>query len=165
MKRLHQDWRLEQTCRDEGVSPAAAEWPEFVPVVEWDGLRFVSLASEAALLAEGHAMNHCIGGYGDRCLSGMLRAYSIRDRKSGARVATLTVEEMTKGRWKIDAIKGNHNTPVTKRVEEAAFSVLRSLEDAYASFASTRAEMYRVRRGETASAVRRPGDRELEIPF
>jgi hypothetical protein len=168
LKRLHQESRREQTLQREARSPAPAQWPVFVPAVEWEGLRFVSLASDAALLAEGAAMNHCIGGYGQRCRGGMLRAYSIRDRKSGTRVATLTVEEVAPGRWRIDAIKGHYNAPVTQPVEVAAFSVLRSLEEAHASFASTRAEMYRARCGESAASVLRPAipaDHELELPY
>jgi hypothetical protein len=53
-------------------------------------------------------------------------------------------------------------------VEVAAFSVLRSLEEAHASFASTRAEMYRARCGESAASVLRPAipaDHELELPY
>jgi hypothetical protein len=153
LERLHQEWCLQQICQREARSPAPAQWPVFVQAVEWEGLRFVSLASDAALLTEGDAMNHCIGGYGDRCRGGMLRAYSVRDRKSGTRVATLTVEEAAPGRWKIDAIKGNYNAPVPKRVEEAAAAVLRSLEEAHASFPSTRAQMFRARSGESTAAV------------
>jgi hypothetical protein len=156
LKRLHQEWRREQTLQREARSPAPAQWPVFVPAVDWEGLRFVSLASDAALLTEGDRMNHCIGGYGERCRSGMLRAYSVREGKSGTRVATLTVEEVAPGRWKIDAIKGNYNAPVTKRVEEAAAAVLRSLEEAHASLPSTRAEMFRARGGESAVLARCP---------
>ncbi len=156
LKRLHLEWLLDQVLQRETRSPAPAEWPVFVPVVEWEGMRIVSLASDAALFAEGHALNHCIGGYGDQCRGGMLRAYSIRDSKSGARVATLTVEEMTPGRWYIDAINGNCNAPVTKRVEEAAAAVLRALEEAHASLPFTRAEMFRTRHGESAAAGRGP---------
>lgn len=159
LERLHQEWCLEQIVQREARSPAPAQWPVFVPAVEWDGLRFVSLASDAALLTEGDAMNHCIGGYGERCRGGMLRAYSVREGKSGTRVATLTVEEVAPGRWKIDAIKGNYNAPVTKRVEEAASAVLRSLEEAHASFASTRAAMFRARRSKNAA------ENDLELPY
>jgi hypothetical protein len=153
LERLHQEWCLQQIFQREARSPAPAQWPVFVPTVEWEGLRIVSLASDTALLAEGHAMNHCIGGYGERCRGGMLRAYSIRDCKSGTRVATLTVEEKAPGHWQIDAIKGNYNAPVTKRVEEAAAAVLRSLEEAYAMFPSTRAQMFQARSRETTAAV------------
>jgi hypothetical protein len=156
LERLHQEWRLQQIVQREARSPAPAQWPVFVSAVEWEGLRFVSLASDAALLVEGDAMNHCIGGYGDRCRGGMLRAYSVREGKSGIRVATLTVEEMAPGRWKIDAIKGNYNAPVTNRVEEAAAAVMRSLEDAHAMFPSTRAQMFRARSGESTAVVRSP---------
>jgi hypothetical protein len=156
LQREQQEWRLQQVLQREARSPAPAQWPVFVPAVEWEGLRFIGLASDAALLVEGDAMNHCIGGYGERCRGGMLRAYSVREGKSGTRVATLTVEEMASGRWKIDAIKGNYNAPVTKRVEEAAAAVLRSLEEAHASFPSTRAQMFRARSGESAAAVGSP---------
>ena len=63
---------------------------------------------------------------------------------------------MAPGRWKIDAIKGNYNAPVTKRVEEAAAAMLRFLEEAHASFPSTRAQMFRARRGESTAAVGSP---------
>jgi hypothetical protein len=159
LERLHQEWGLQQILQREARSPAPAQWPVFVPAVEWEGLRFVSLASDAALLVEGDAMNHCIGGYGERCRGGMLRAYSVRDSKSGTRVATLTVEEVTPGRWRIDSIKGNCNAPVLKRVEEATAAVLRSLEEAHASLPSTRAAMFRARR--SMSAV----ENELELPY
>jgi hypothetical protein len=155
LKRLHLEWLLDQVLQNETRRPAPAEWPVFVPAVEWEGLRFIALASDAALLAEGHAMNHCVGGYGERCRGGMLRAYSVRDRKCGTRVATLAVEEMAPGRWNIDAIKGNYNAPVTQRVEAAAAAVLRALEDAHALLPPTRAEMFRARHGESA-AVRGP---------
>jgi hypothetical protein len=156
LQRQHQEWRLEQVLQREARSPAPAQWPVFVPAVEWEGLRFVGLASDAALLVEGNAMNHCIGGYGERCRGGMLRAYSVREGKSGTRVATLTVEEAAPGRWRIDAIKGNYNAPVTKRVEEAASAVLRSLEEAHAQFVATRAQMFRARSGESAAATGSP---------
>jgi hypothetical protein len=63
---------------------------------------------------------------------------------------------MAPGRWNIDAIKGNYNAPVTKRVEEAAAAVLRALEEAHALLPPTRAEMFRARHGESAAAVRGP---------
>lgn len=142
LERRHHEWVVQR----EAHSPAPAEWPVFVRAVEWEGLRFVSLASNAALVAEGAAMNHCIGTYGEHCRIRMLRAYSVREIKSGARVATLTVEEETPGRWKIEAIKGSHNIAVPVRVEQAAWSVMRALEDAYASLSATRADMNRTRR-------------------
>jgi hypothetical protein len=146
--------RYEWIIQREALSPAPAEWPAFVRAVEWEGLRFVSLASWPALEAEGAAMSHCIGSYDEKCHTRMLRAYSIRDKKSGARVATLTVEEEKPGRWKIDAIKGRQNAPVDTRIEVAAWSVVRALEDAYAFLGTTRADMNRTRRelGKTQGA-------------
>lgn len=149
--RRYGEWRLQETIRKEAHSPAPAEWPAFVPAVEYDGLRFVSLLSEPALEAEGALMKHCIGTYADNCRRRMLRAYSIRDRKTGARVGTLTVEEAAPGLWAIDAIKGHSNNAVDKRVEAAAWSVVRALEEAYARLTATGAEMNRFR-GDAAKA-------------
>jgi hypothetical protein len=141
LERRHHEWVIQR----EAHSPAPPEWLAFVRAVEWEGLCFVSLASNAALVAEGAAMNHCIGSYGEKCQSRMLRAYSVREKKTGARVATLTVEEEKPGYWKIDAIKGSHNVAVPVRVERAAWSVIRALEDAYALLGNTQADMSRTR--------------------
>ena len=101
-------------------------------------------------------MSHCIGSYGEKCHTRMLRAYSVREKKSGARVATLTVEEEKPGRWKIDAIKGSQNAPVGNRVEAAAWSVVRALEDAYALLGATRADMNRTRSEHGKARASRP---------
>jgi hypothetical protein len=169
LERRHYEWVIER----EAQSPAPPEWPVFVPAVEWEGLRFISLASNVALVADGAAMTHCIGTYAEKCRSRMLRAYSVREAKSGARVATLTVEEEKPGRWKIDAIKGSHNVPVPARVERAAWSVVRALEDAYALLATSRADMNRTRRelGKTRASLAvmagaaQPSDFEPDIVF
>jgi hypothetical protein len=152
LERRHYEWMIQREAR----SPAPAEWPAFVRAVEWEGLRFFSLASWPALAAEGFAMSHCIGSYGEKCHTRMLRAYSVREKKSGARVATLTVEEEKPGRWKIDAIKGSQNAPVGNRVEAAAWSVVRALEDAYALLGATRADMNRTRSEHGKARASRP---------
>lgn len=166
LERRHHEWIIQR----EEHSPAPPEWTTFVRAVEWEGLRFVSLASWQALEAEGAAMRHCIGSYGEKCKTRMLRAYSVRDKKSGARVATLTVEEEKPGRWKIDAIKGSQNAPVDNRVTVAAWSVVRALEDAYALLGTTRADMNRTRREQAKTQGARPAaaqnpDYEPDICF
>lgn len=152
LERRHREWVIQR----EAHSPAPPEWLAFVRAVEWEGLRFVSLASDSALHAEGSAMSHCIGSYGEKCHTRMLRAYSVRDKKSGTRVATLTVEEEKPGRWKIDAIKGSQNAPVDNRIEVAAWSVVRALEDAYSLLSTTRADMNRTRREVAKTQGARP---------
>ena len=132
LQRDHEEWAMAELKAREARKPHPAEWPPFVTAVECDGLRFVALASNAALILEGDEMSHCIGGYGERCRTEMLRAYSVRDKVSGARVATLTVTESKPGRWDIDAMKGFKNNDVPDKILQSAHGVIRTLEDAYA---------------------------------
>ena len=107
------------------------EWSSLVRRVEAQGYRFDVLTSEAALEIEGETMCHCIGDYGDQCREGSLRAYAVSTLR-GERVATLTVNQDRARGWYLDAIKGKYNAPVAVVVEEAAFALLRSLDDAQA---------------------------------
>ena len=141
IERRYREWRREQARHLEAASPAPAQWPLFVPAVEFDGLRFAALGSETALEAEGVEMMHCVGDYGERCRSQMLRIYAVSEKKSGVRVATLSVMEVSPGYWDIDQLKGRYNAPVPQRVAMAAQAVIRALEDAYAILPAARREM------------------------
>jgi hypothetical protein len=152
-------WLKEQLRAQEERSPAKAEWPVFITKVEFDNLRFIALASDAALMVEGEEMAHCIGDYGKRCRGEMLRAFSVRDKKSGQRVATLTVEETLPGRWSIDNIKGFENADVPTQVMHTAVAVVQTMEDAYHLQPGLRREMDQVRNALPAAAV------ACEIPF
>jgi hypothetical protein len=158
LERACRDWHAEQRLRQEEHDPAPAEWPTFVTLVECGALRFVCLASEAALALEGAAMSHCIGSYGPRCRGEMLRAYSVRDRKTGDRVATLTVREQSPGRWEIDMIRGFQNASVNQTVQLGAFAVIGALEDAHRLIPAIRADMDRTRAAH--EALRRGGNSE-----
>jgi len=145
VERGYREWRREHH-RIEAASPAPAQWLLFVPAVEFDGLRFAALGSEAALEAEGLEMMHCVGSYGERCRNEMLRIYAVSEKKSGVRVATLSVMENSPGLWEIDQLKGCYNAPVPQRVTIAALAVVRALEDAYALLPAVRQEMDGCRR-------------------
>jgi hypothetical protein len=92
-------FRKEEARLREKCAPSPPEWPVFVRSVEVEGLRFIALASDTALEVEGEAMSHCIAEYGPQCRTSMLRVYSVREKKTGVRVATLTVQEISLGRW------------------------------------------------------------------
>jgi hypothetical protein len=114
--------------------PAAApdlRWRPAVRRVEWRMWRFEALDTPEALWAEGEAMRHCIADYGERLLPEMLIAYSVRHRRSGERIATLTVRETAPGAWMIDDIRGPDNAAVSEDVVQAAHAVVQALEDAY----------------------------------
>ena len=141
VERRYREWRREQARHLEATAPAPAQWPLFVPAIEFDGLRFAALGSGVALEAEGVEMMHCVGDYGERCRSQMLRIYAVSEKKSGVRVATLSVMEVSPGYWDIDQLKGRYNAPVPQRVAMAAQAVTRALEDAYAMLPAARHEM------------------------
>ena len=145
LEREFREWRKRELHAREERSPAAAEWPPFVRSVECGGYRFVALASESALMVEGDEMAHCIGSYGDRCRSEMLRAFSVREKKSGARAATLTVSEVEPGSWNIDGLKGYRNADVPENILLSAYGVIRAFEDAYTGQPTLRNEFDRVR--------------------
>jgi hypothetical protein len=150
------EWRKARFADAAPKPDAPCDWPPFIRKVEWQGFRFVALASDAALEAEGDAMDHCIGSYGPRCRAGMLRAFSARYCKSGERAASLTVMENAPGVWSIAEINGAGNDTPPSRVEDAAFAVVRAMEDAYQLSPSTRKEMNAFRREAAAAALLSP---------
>ena len=97
-------------------APAADEWDPYIRRLEWGLYRFEALTNAAQLLEEGEAMQHCVGTYPEFCRSGLRRIYSVRERKSGRRVATFSVEYADCGdgtlEWEYDQISGVKNAPV-----------------------------------------------------
>jgi hypothetical protein len=81
---------------------------------------------------------HCIGSYGNRCRRSSLRAFSVRLRKTGNRIATLTVI-FSDGVWKLDAISGLENSDVDDRIIQATDGLLRSMDEATAADETFRA--------------------------
>jgi hypothetical protein len=105
--------------------------------VEWGGYRFEALTTGEQLLAEGVAMQHCVGTFSDYCRKGLKRIYSVRQRKTGQRVATFSVEYADDGDgamvWRCDLLSGLKNAEVPKDVHVAADAVLRGYLDLPAS--------------------------------
>lgn len=138
-----------------------------VPRVEWGRYRFDALETVGALADEGGAMMNCIGTYGERLSQQMLIAYSVRNRKTGTREATMTVAEVEPGRWVIDEIEGPGNTEASDEIVRAAFAVVRVLEEAYFTIRPVRENIQAMRRrSEGATSVPVPVAVDpCEIPF
>jgi hypothetical protein len=128
--------------RDEWLarhSPPAApmangdDWDPYLRRVEFGGYVFMALTSAASLAEEGAVMEHCVGSYDDDCRAGEIRIFSVRERKSGQRVATLSVERVERETgmpsWEVGEINGPGNAGVTSRLEVAADAVVRSFAD------------------------------------
>ena len=110
------------------------EWNPYVRSVEWGLYRFEALTTAAQLLKEGEAMQHCVGTYADYCRGGVLRIYSVRERKSGRRVATFSVEYVDYGNgtlsWECDQFSGLMNSQILQQdLIVAADAVLRTYFD------------------------------------
>ncbi len=151
---------LHRMLTSSGHRPArelpGAEWPVFIPRIEYDGLAFQALHNEAALQAEGKRMSNCVGSYANRCRTSMLRVYAITHLRSDRRMGTVSVTEDEPGRWTIDELEGPGNQPAPTWVEHAADAIVRSLADAYHTRPQIRREMEAAR----ARATRTPSDFE-----
>ena len=127
--RLKAGWESLVRLRRESVDVEARklgpeEWPPIVRRFDSGGFRMLALCSQRALAEEGMEMSHCVGIYADRCRTEPLRIFSIRNLRSGARVATLSVLETKPGVWNFDQIKGPHNAAVDIAVWQEADNLL-----------------------------------------
>ena len=94
------------------------EWNPYVRRVEWGFYRFEALTSAAQLFEEGDAMQHCVGSYANDCIDGVRRIYSVRERKRGLRIATLSVAYVDHGNnklaWECDQLSGVQNAEIVQ---------------------------------------------------
>ena len=117
------------------------DWAPFVTEVKCSGYQFNALASQVALQQEANAMSHCIDSYAERCQNTLLRAWSVRDDKSGRRVATLTVNEVVPGRWEVEEIYGPNNSTPEQSAINASHFVVCSMEESYRRNLNVRSQM------------------------
>ena len=134
----YRKWRSRERLDAEQKSPAPADWPPFIESFELGNFRFVALASHLALELESKEMSHCIRTYARKCFKGMLRAYSIRNTRTGERIATCTVLETVPGHWNLEDLRGDRNQEVDADVRHAAIALLRAYERYYQTQADGR---------------------------
>lgn len=104
LKRLRRE-----SVRSHAIQLSDADWPPVIHKYTSGPFVLVGLCNESDLVEEGQAMKHCVGSYADICRFEPLRVYSIRHKKTGARVATLSVRETKPGWWDVDQVKGPSN--------------------------------------------------------
>ena len=133
--RRQKAWLLEQPPSAASFnSRLADEWNPYVRRVDWGTYRFQALTTEAQLIDEGEAMQHCVGSYAIYCRAGAKRIYSVRERSNGRRVATLCVDcvPTTDGAlvWAFEQMSGVKNAVVlSPHMFFAADAVLRAYSD------------------------------------
>lgn len=135
MQRLRREYAdtVAHTC-------GADDWPPIIRRYESGALVMTALSYARQLIAEGAAMQHCVGDYAERCRHEPLRIFSVRNKKTGARVATLSVVEKTAGRWKFDQLKGPLNAEVDIQVWREADGLCQTLN--HVSCSDTKSRRY-----------------------
>lgn len=106
-------WEARERVRHAGEDAA---WATLVPAFDHGGVRVVPLGSWVELWDEGLAMCHCTGSayYAASCIKGTLRIYSLRDARSGRRLATAACHRKPGDAWSQGQVSGFANRPVTR---------------------------------------------------
>ena len=116
---------------EETLSPDTS-WFPILRSVDIGPFRIQAILNQRELVAEGNAMDHCIASYGQWFATELARPFSIRCRRTDARLATMVIHEHKPGIWHIDQLSAYANEDAPASIHEAAFSVVRALEDAIA---------------------------------
>lgn len=127
--RMKAGWESLKRMRRESVAIEARklgtdEWPPIVRKFESGPYRMLALSSEKQLLEEGELMRHCVGTFGDNCRFEPLRIFSVQHKKTGHRVATLSIRETQPGSWVFDQLKGPANAEVDPSLWREADALL-----------------------------------------
>ncbi|MBA3537692.1 MAG: PcfJ domain-containing protein [Tatlockia sp.] len=96
----------------EAAKPPGNKSPSWQPLIEntcLNGFTIRVLTSEAALKAHGAEMQHCVGGYGPRCLEGLIDIIEVTDKKGNK--STLEIERVKGTHFLISQHKGYKNSP------------------------------------------------------
>lgn len=131
--RLKAGWDSLKRLRRESVAVQAgqlskADWPPVIHRYASGPYELIGLCHDTELAEEGEAMNHCVGTYGDRCRFAPLRIFSVRRKKCGTRVATLSVRENNPGCWGVDQLKGPSNAEVGQLLWPEIDGLLQTLD-------------------------------------
>lgn len=104
-------------------------WPALCP--EWtasDGVHsIVPLTSAADLVAEGNALNHCVGGYYPQCRRGDTQIFSVRRDKE--RLATLELVLTYRGGKALSIARGQFKSHGNSRPADHLQPVVRAFLD------------------------------------
>lgn len=124
-------WRVYEEDLQLHQNADKSSWENWVNLVEYDGYVFKALNSPFALHQEGEAMQHCIADYLHDCRAGEYRVFGVSMKRTGERLATMTVVLNSRGRWEAAEIFGPENEDVSDRLMQSTDAVCRSLNDLY----------------------------------
>lgn len=110
---------------------ATTRWPSPIDAFTWGDYRIVPLTDPVALVEEAIALRHCADTFKSSCGRGLAHVFGLRDRLTGARIATLALT--VKGRSvSIEDVRRMANRPPTEDDDAVADLVLNVVRDALA---------------------------------
>jgi hypothetical protein len=126
--RRRASWRFFEQCHKSWLyEPAHPHgrrcWPAVLRRFETGPFLVQELSTEAALYAEGEAMMHCVAAWVGDCLGDGTHVFSVRERRTGVRLATLALQADDELGWQIIELKGPRNAAVSTMVQELATMV------------------------------------------
>lgn len=107
-----------------------ASWPPVLDgALNLGGLVAIELLTEADLVEEGVALDHCVADYGPRCFAGLSRLVSFRT-SDGERLSTLELAMGARGKLVVRQHYAWDNTPPPPEARAAERALMRHLNGA-----------------------------------
>ena len=103
-------------------------WDSLLDAATVGEYTIIPLTSELDLLREGHHMRHCAATYGEKCLAGNSRLFSIR--KGSQRVATIEIV-LLENTWRTSQVQGRMNADPAEKTLWAAGEIAQAYTDAW----------------------------------
>jgi hypothetical protein len=117
-------WRHFQLKRED--TGTFRQWKSLLNEFVIDQWRVVPLVDELSLAQEGLAMKNCVGTAADSCIAGIYQIFSIADKNTNTRLATVALVKKSE-KWTIEQVKGKCNSEVGYTIEQ----VVQTIHDRY----------------------------------
>ena len=127
----HHAVRREQAIRSAGNK--LYNWNTLIPSCEIDEYEVKALIDSAALVAEGAAMHHCVGGYWRNAIDADYRLFHIEHKENPKDAGTLCLSQARRGvdGMIVNQLRGPYNSNVSEPLQKVANKVLRRYQNMY----------------------------------
>jgi hypothetical protein len=118
LRRGH-EWQQELERRQQKNSVA---WFTPMPALQFGEVEAVPIGNSYELWKEGKAMRHCAGDFAADCAANDARFFSLREVKTGNRLATAKLRRKEE-RWFLDDVRGPANSEPSEDLQSIASQV------------------------------------------
>ena len=137
-KNIYEEAKEWARYQDQLMQREALYWYSDIDKFRVGDYEIVPLTSSEDLLEEGFYMSHCVGDLAYSCIDETLRVFSLRDSRTGKRIATISItndwydagedddsmhEDMEQSfgdGWRVDQVYGYANSAAPKAVHDLA---------------------------------------------